>query len=127
MTGGRSAAPVVPVRSGTTSTTKAAARSKARLMTGGEEYREPSRSVVESKVHTSLSSRCCRLVGKCQSNARRVHSDLVDAGARGDVERLFVGVAETDIGRLFRYADGAEVLAFRRDDPHAAGRGLVEI
>src|SRR5580700_4918557 len=60
-------------------------------------------------------------------NPRREHPDLVDAGARGDVERLLVGVAEAHIGGLLRCADGAEVLAFGRDDPDPAGAGLVEI
>src|SRR5215831_19352461 len=60
-------------------------------------------------------------------NPRRVHPDPVDAGARGDVQRLLVGVAETHIGGLFRRSDGAEVLAFRRDDPNAARPGLVKV
>ena len=46
------------------------------------------------------------------SYPRRVHPDPVDAGARRDVERLLVGVAEAHIGGLFRRPDGAEVLAF---------------
>src|SRR2546430_11859229 len=62
-----------------------------------------------------------------RSYARRHYPDLVDAGARGDIERLFIGVAESDIGGLFRRPDGAEMFAFRRDDPYPAGAGLVEI
>src|SRR5262249_36626230 len=61
------------------------------------------------------------------SYPRRVHPDTVDAAARRDVERLLVGVAEAHIGGYFRRPDGADVLAFRRDDPHAPRTGLVEI
>src|SRR5260370_23284826 len=58
---------------------------------------------------------------------RRVHPDAVDAAACRDVERLLVGVAEAHIGGYFRRPDRAEMLAFRRDDPHPARAGLVEI
>src|SRR6266705_1922477 len=61
------------------------------------------------------------------SDAGRVHPDLVDARARCNVERLPVGVAESHISGLFGRADGAEMLALGRDDPYAAGSGLVEI
>src|SRR5262245_6554362 len=57
----------------------------------------------------------------------RIHSDLVDAGARRDEQRLTVGLAETNIGRLLGRADRAEVLAFRRDHPDPARASLVEI
>src|SRR2546422_6124453 len=61
------------------------------------------------------------------SDARRVDPDPVNSCARGDVERLLVGVAESNIGGSLRGADGAEMLSFRRDDPHAAGTSFVEI
>src|SRR5262249_60661059 len=60
-------------------------------------------------------------------NPLRVHPDPVDAAAGRDVERLPVGIAEAHIGRYFGRPDGAEVFAFRRDYPHAARAGLVEI
>src|SRR5712671_4103411 len=61
------------------------------------------------------------------SYPRHVYSDLVDAGTRRDIERLLVGVAKADIGRLLGSPDGAEMFALRRDDPHAAGSGFVKI
>src|SRR5215475_9030505 len=61
------------------------------------------------------------------SDPRHVHSDPVDTAARGDVERLLVGVAEADIGGYFRRPDGSEVLTFRRDDPHPSWPGLIEV
>src|SRR6266850_3192366 len=61
------------------------------------------------------------------SDARRVHPDPVNSRPRGDVERLFVRVAESNIGGSLRCADGADMLSFRRDYPHAAGTSLVEI
>jgi len=46
-------------------------------------------------------------------NARDVHPDLVDAGARGDVQGLVVGVAELDVGDELGGQYRAQVLAFR--------------
>src|SRR2546422_3031744 len=46
-------------------------------------------------------------------NARDIHPDLVDAGARGDVQGLVVGVAELDVGDELRGQYRAQVLAFR--------------
>src|SRR5215470_13906697 len=60
-------------------------------------------------------------------NPRRVHPDPVDAASRRDVERLLVNLTEADVGGYFRRPDGAEVFAFRRDDPHTPRTGLVEI
>src|SRR5882757_8231904 len=53
-------------------------------------------------------------------NARDVHPDLVDAGARGDVQRLVVGVAELYVGDELGREDRAQMLALGRYDPHPA-------
>src|SRR2546423_885106 len=58
---------------------------------------------------------CTALLG----NARGIHAYLVNARARGDVERFMVRVTELDIGDEFRSQDRAQVFAFRRYDPHA--------
>src|SRR5260370_20364813 len=60
-------------------------------------------------------------------NAFHVEADLVDAGARRAVERLVVAVAELDVGRQLGPLDGADMLALRPDDPHAAGPGLPHV
>src|ERR1700704_5963879 len=44
-------------------------------------------------------------------NARDVHPDPVDAGARGDVQGLVVGVAELDVGDELGRQDRAQVLS----------------
>src|SRR6267378_206846 len=60
-------------------------------------------------------------------NARDVHPDLVDAGARGDVQGLVVGVAELDVGDELRREDRSEMLALGRYDPHSARRRFPDV
>src|SRR6266851_3188680 len=60
-------------------------------------------------------------------NSRGVHPDLVDAGARGDVQGLVVGVAELDVGDELGREDRAETLSFWRDDPHHARRRFPDV
>src|SRR6267143_6540015 len=59
--------------------------------------------------------------------ARDVRPDLVDAGARGDVQGLVVGVAELDVGDELGREDRAQVLALGRDDPHPARSGFPDV
>src|SRR5262249_5340216 len=60
-------------------------------------------------------------------NPGHIHPDLVDAGARGDVERLVIGVAELAVCGEFGRGDRAEMLASRRDTPAPAGGRLPDI
>src|SRR5262245_45340831 len=60
-------------------------------------------------------------------DAGDVHPDLVDAGARGDVERFVIDVAELDVGRELRRQHGPEVLALWRNDPYAARRSFPDV
>src|SRR6266571_3813866 len=53
-------------------------------------------------------------------NARDVNPDLVDAGARGDVQGLVVGVAELDIGDELGREYRPQMSALGRYDPHPA-------
>src|SRR5467141_22120 len=46
-------------------------------------------------------------------NARGIHPDLVDAGARGDIQGLVVGVAELDVGDELRGQYRTQMLALR--------------
>src|SRR6266516_5997200 len=52
-------------------------------------------------------------------NPRCVHPDLVDAGARGDVQGLVVGVPELDIGDELGREYRPQMSALGRYDPHA--------
>src|SRR5882724_1855355 len=52
--------------------------------------------------------------------ARDVRPDLVDAGARGDVQGLVVGIPELDVGDQLGGEDRAQMLALGRYDPHPA-------
>lgn len=61
------------------------------------------------------------------SNARRIDSDLVDAGTRGDKQCFAVDTAEREIGGHLRGLDSAKVLPFGGDDQHAAWTGFIEI
>src|SRR5437762_1387095 len=60
-------------------------------------------------------------------NARDIHTDLVDAGARGDVQGLVVGVAELDVGDELGCQYRTEMLAFGRDDPNPARRRFPDV
>src|SRR6266480_547121 len=53
-------------------------------------------------------------------NPRDVNPDLVDAGARGDVQGLVVGVAELDIGDELGGEYRPQMSALGRYDPHPA-------
>src|SRR5882672_2046257 len=66
----------------------------------------------------------CSIALRC---ARDVRPDLVDAGARGDVQGLVVGVPELDVGDQLGGEDRAQMLAFGRDDPHSARRRFPDI
>src|SRR5258705_7285135 len=70
---------------------------------------------------------CPRFALQSRRNAFHVEPDLVDAGARRDVERLVVAVAELDIGGELRRLDGADMFPLRRDDPHPARTGLPQV
>ncbi len=63
-------------------------------------------ALIERKARKGTPRRALR-------NARDIHADLVDAGARGDVQGLVVGVAELDVGHELGCHYRAEVLAFR--------------
>src|SRR5215468_9818258 len=73
---------------------------------------------------TSISDDMVKRYGEVRHG---IPATLVDAGARGDVERLVIAVAELDIGGELGRADRAEMLAFRRNDPDAAGGRLPDI
>src|SRR5262249_29782594 len=53
--------------------------------------------------------------------------DFEDCGAGGDVKRLAVFVAPGYVAYTLGDFDGAEMLAFGRDDPDAARAGAVDI
>src|SRR5205814_4546630 len=59
--------------------------------------------------------------------ARDVRPDFVDAGARGDVQGLVVGVAELYVGDELGGEDRAQMLALGRDDPHPARRRFPDV
>jgi hypothetical protein len=67
---------------------------------------------LESCGSRSLSAQAFAASAGLNLNAGRIHPDLVDAGARRNEQRLPVGLAETNIGRLLGRADRTEVLAF---------------
>jgi hypothetical protein len=61
------------------------------------------------------------------SDAAHFHFDAENTGAGGDVERVGIFVAPGYIADALWHFDGAEVFAFRGDDPDAAATGTVDI
>src|SRR5437762_2098673 len=68
-----------------------------------------------------------KVFGQRLRYARDVRPDFVDAGARGDVQSLVVGVAELDVGDQLGGEDRAQMLALGRDDPHPARRRFPDV
>jgi hypothetical protein len=69
---------------------------------GRIETRRATRSARRTRPRRSLANRFKSVGNRFYLNPRRVHPDSVDASARGDVQRLLIGIAETHIGGLFR-------------------------
>src|SRR5258707_5070516 len=59
--------------------------------------------------------------------ARDVRPDLVDAGARGDVQGLVVGIPELDVGAQLGGEDRAQMLTLGRVDPNSARRRFPDV
>src|SRR5207249_5193705 len=71
--------------------------------------------------------RSCRSRARGARNAGGVDSDLVDARPRSEIQTLQVGVAEPEVCGPLRHENGSQMLALRRDDPHAAGPGGPDV
>src|SRR5258705_13920453 len=67
---------------------------------------------------------CPRFALQSRRNAFHVQPDLVDAGARRNVERLVFAVAELVIGRELRFLDSADMLSIRQYNVHAVQTGI---
>src|SRR5712691_8328666 len=110
----------------TTAATTPPVRSPRRLLfqlPGKTANAEPPARGVDCSVRGSsdrsfVSTTCFCLIAL--RNSRDVHPDLVDARARGDVQRLVVGIAELDVGDELGGEDRAQMLALGRYDPHPA-------
>jgi hypothetical protein len=54
------------------------------------------------------------------ANAGNIDADLVDAGARGDVEGLVVVITEAEIGHQLRTRNGSQMPGVRRENPDSS-------
>src|SRR6266403_2048998 len=64
---------------------------------------------VAQQIDDRITLACRRFALQPRRNAFDVEPDLVEAGARRDVERLVVAVADLDIGGALRRLEGADM------------------
>src|ERR1700755_2011496 len=74
----------------------------------------------------SLAAMLVDLLVGLGSDSGDLKTDAVDAGERGDVQRLAVGVAPGEVVRRFGQSQRPQMTAVRGDDPDAAGSARVD-